>query len=94
MLSRITRQYLDTYERILQNMIQQMREVTRTDSISHNFIVRMIPHRQGTAAMARTALQYPICPELKPVHQSIIATQQQGIIQMQQLQRRMRCPAR
>lgn len=94
MLSRITQQYLDTYERILQNMIRQMREFTRTDSISHNFIVRMIPHHQGAAAMARTALQYPICPELKPVLQSIIATQQQGIIQMQQLQRRMRCPAR
>lgn len=186
MLSRITQQYLDTYERILQNMIRQMREVTRTDSISHNFIVRMIPHHQaaiemsqnllqyttnlplqdialriistqtqgiarmrdilrtcsalgnsrqdlrryeqslsaimqvmfsnmqharvandincnfmwemiphhqGAAAMARTALQYPICPELKPVLQSIIATQQQGIMQMQQLQRRMRCPA-
>ena len=187
LLSRVSRQYLDTYERILQDMIRQMREVTLTDSISHNFIVRMlphhqaaiemsqnllqyttslplqdialhiiseqtqsiahmrdilrtcsalgnsrqdlhsyeqilssilqamfsnmqharfsndincdfmwemIPHHQGAVAMARTALQYPICPELKSVLQAIILSQQQGVMQMQQLQRRMRCPSR
>ena len=187
LLSRVTRQYLDTYERILQDMIRQMRKVTLTDSISHNFIIRMlphhqaaiemsqnllqyttnlplqdialhiiseqtqsiarmrdilrtcsalgnsrqdlhnyeqllssilqtmfsnmqharftndincnfmwemIPHHQGAVAMARTTLQYPICPELKSVLQNIIASQRQGILQMQQLQRRMLCPSR
>lgn len=187
LLSRVTRQYLDTYERILQDMIRQMRKVTLTDSISHNFIIRMlphhqaaiemsqnllqyttnlplqdialhiiseqtqsiarmrdilrtcsalgnsrqdlhnyeqllssilqtmfsnmqharftndincnfmwemIPHHQGAVAMARTTLQYPICPELKSVLQNIIVSQRQGILQMQQLQRRMHCPSR
>ena len=93
-----SRQDLHNYEQllssILQTMFSNMQHARFTNDINCNFMWEMIPHHQGAVAMARTTLQYPICPELKSVLQNIIVSQRQGILQMQQLQRRMHCPSR
>ena len=46
-LSHVAKTYLDTFECILSEMIQEMTEVELTDSISDNFIIQMIPHHRA-----------------------------------------------
>ena len=50
--------YLAEYSRILNNMINNMTGVETTDSISHNFIVRMIPHHQAAIEMSENVLKF------------------------------------
>ena len=42
--SDVTKQYLCCFYEILDNMIEEMTNAKLTNSISHNFIVQMIPH--------------------------------------------------
>ena len=45
--SDVTKQYLCCFYEILDNMIEEMTSAKLTNSISHNFIVQMIPHHQA-----------------------------------------------
>lgn len=45
----------------------------------------MIPHHEGAIAMAKTTLQYDICPELKAILDAIVTSQTRGVQQMQNL---------
>ncbi len=90
-LSRVMTVYLETYECILAEMIQGMTEAELTGSISDNFIVQMIPHHRGAVEMSKNALQYQICPELRPILEAIITSQERGIRQMCHLLRCMGC---
>ena len=58
----------------------------RVDQImQHMFIREMVPHHMGAIEMSKTTLQYDICPQLKPVLDTIISSQQKGICQMRRL---------
>lgn len=86
-LSSITVAYLHRFHEILEDMIAGMTGAELTDSISHNFIVQMIPHHQGAIRMSENALRSPICPELVPILDAIITSQRRGVRQMEQLLR-------
>ena len=64
-------------------MFDDMRNACYTNDINANFIREMIPHHRGAIQMSRNALQFPICQELKPIIQSIIVSQQNGIREME-----------
>lgn len=66
-------------------MIDGMTNARLTDSISPNFIVQMIPHHQGAICMSKNALHFDICPELIPILQAIISSQEKGVQEMERL---------
>ena len=57
----------------------------------HNFMREMIPHHEGAVEMSKTTLQFAICPHLVPILDSIISSQERGIIQMQNLMKCLGC---
>ncbi|MCI8866797.1 MAG: DUF305 domain-containing protein [Anaerotignum sp.] len=83
--------YRQRNSQIMQTMFQEMRNVRTTNQINCDFIWEMIPHHRGAVRMARNALQYSVCPELKPILETIITSQETGISQMQGLLRAMHC---
>ncbi len=84
-LSHVTKDYLATYCCILDDMIQEMTSAELTKSISHNFIVQMIPHHQGAIEMARNILRYTTNIPLQNIALKIITQQTKGIAQMQKI---------
>lgn len=82
-------QDLRLYRREVQNisyaMFSEMNTACSTNNISDNFMREMIPHHEGAIRMSENALRYCICPELVPILNAIITSQQQGILEMEHL---------
>lgn len=76
---------------ILQTMFMEMRNARTTNEINCDFMWEMIPHHMGAVRMARNAMQFSICPELKPILEAIITSQERGIAEMQALLRTLNC---
>lgn len=81
-LSNVTKAYLCRFHEILDQMIESMTSAPLTDSISHNFIVQMIPHHRAAIAMSKTILQYTTFIPLQSIATHIIASQQKSIADM------------
>lgn len=81
--------YLKEYREILSRMIRGMREAELTDSISHNFIVRMIPHHRAAIEMSENILRYTSDERLKNIAEKIILEQTKSIENM--LEIKCRC---
>lgn len=77
-----TSRYLDCFHAILEGMIQGMTDAELTDSISHNFIVQMIPHHQAAIEMSRNILQYTTYVPLQDIASRIITEQTKSIANM------------
>lgn len=75
--------YLRRYREILEKMIRGMTEAETTDSISHNFIVRMIPHHRAAIEMSENLLKYSVLEPLRRIAQNIITEQTKSIENMQ-----------
>ena len=56
--SNVTKSYLCCFYGILEEMIENMTGAALTDSLSHNFIVQMIPHHRAAIEMSHNLLQY------------------------------------
>lgn len=88
---RNTPQALNCYQRsnecILRNMFREMQSACTDNCIDANFMREMIPHHRGAILMAQNAQKFCICPELKPILESIIDSQEKGVKEMQQLLR-------
>ncbi len=84
-------QYEKNFKRITREMFSQMRNALSDNNINGDFIREMIPHHQGAISMSKNALQYPICPELHPILQAIITSQEKGIQEMEILLRQLSC---
>lgn len=78
-LSDITKKYLSRFYEILDIMIQRMTSVKTTNSISHNFILQMIPHHEAAIEMSRNLLQYTTNIELQNIALNIISNQTESI---------------
>lgn len=76
-----------TTNQIMQTMFSSMDHAPCNNDINISFIKEMIPHHQGAIEISKTTLQYDISPDLVPILESIITSQEQGIHQMQQLLR-------
>ena len=85
LLSDESKQYLCCYYQILDEMIQGITTAKLTQSISHNFIVQMIPHHQAAVRMCRNILEYSDDRAVRRLAQRIIAQQTQGIQTMEGL---------
>lgn len=77
-----TKEYLTTYYAILDKMIKGMESAELTDSLSHNFIVQMIPHHQAAIEMSKNILRYTHCALLQKIAQNIISMQTRSIQNM------------
>ncbi|MGM9630287.1 DUF305 domain-containing protein [Butyricicoccus sp.] len=83
--SNVTKNYLSRFYEILDEMILNMMEAELTDSISHNFIVQMIPHHRAAIGMSRNILQYTTDVPLQAIASNIITEQTKSIATMQRI---------
>lgn len=74
-------------DQIMQVMFSKMGSARSTNEINCDFMREMIPHHMGAVEMSQNALQFDICPELKPILEAIITSQERGIMQMRKLLR-------
>lgn len=74
--------YLCRFQEILDEMIHGMTGAQRTDSISHNFIVQMIPHHRAAIEMSKNLLQYSDFSPLVHIARNIIREQTESIENM------------
>lgn len=78
-------QYLSDFRLILHNMIQGMTSVELTDSISHNFMVQMIPHHRAAIEMSQNLLRYSNNEVLRALASRIITEQTESIADMERI---------
>ena len=84
-LSNVTKDYLDTFHCVFENMTQTMKNARMTNSISYNFIVQMIPHHRAAVEMSKNILNYTSFPPLKKIASQIVSEQTQGIEDMKNI---------
>lgn len=85
--SETVRAYQHEVNIIIDRMVCGMNSAPDTNRLNPNFMREMIPHHKGAIALSYTALQYDICPELAPILDAIITSQERGVGQMEQLLR-------
>lgn len=85
MLSNVTKDYLKVYHQILDKMITGMTEAELTYSISHNFIVQMIPHHRAAIEMSENILKYTTNLTLQNIAANIIKEQTKSIENMEKI---------
>lgn len=81
-----SKDYLRTFEHIFHKMIEGMTEAELTDSISHNFIVQMIPHHRAAIEMSKNILKYTQNKQLENIAFQIITEQTKSIENMRKIQ--------
>lgn len=77
--------YENRTDRILQTMFTDMKNACTDNDVNGNFMREMIPHHKGAIAMSENALRHGVCPQLRPILQAIIISQNRGVRQMQHL---------
>ncbi len=79
--------YQRRFTQITQTMFREMHDAGISNDVNRNFIREMIPHHLGAVRMSKNALSFAICPQLVPILQAIITSQEEGICQMEALYR-------
>ena len=85
LLSEQSKRYLCCYYQILDEMVQGVTTAKLTKSVSHNFIVQMIPHHRAAVRMCRNILEASDDTAVRRLAQRIITQQTQGIETMEGL---------
>ena len=93
LLSDESKHYLNCYYQILDEMIQAITTARLTQSISHNFIVQVIPHHLGAVRLTQNALRHEVATPLPPLLRAIADTQRRELRQIQALLQRRGCQA-
>ncbi len=83
LLSEDSKTYLCCFYQILDEMIQSMTTAGLTQSISHNFIVQMIPHRRAAIQMSQNILRFHPSQPVQRFAQRVIDQQTREIAQME-----------
>lgn len=84
LLSEDSKTYLCCFYQILDEMIQGMTTAGLNQSISHNFVVQMIPHHKAAIQMSNNILRFTENSFVRRVAQRIIEEQTQGIGRMEE----------
>ena len=84
-ISDVTKNNLCRFYQILDNMIAEMTDAELTESLSHNFIVQMIPHHRAAIEMSHNILRYTTCVPVQDIACNIIQEQTKSIETMQQI---------
>lgn len=82
-LSGDAKTYLCCFYQILDEMIQGMTTACLNQSISHNFIVQMIPHHRAAVQMSENILRFSENRAVRRLAQRIVEEQTQGIAEME-----------
>lgn len=82
-----TKNYLKEYREILSRMIKEMSKAELNESISHNFIIQMVPHHRAAIEMSENILRYTKNDGLIEIAENIISEQTKSIENMQAIQR-------
>lgn len=77
--------YISDFKTILSTMIEKMTSAPLNDSISHNFIVQMIPHHIAAIEMSKNVLKYTDNEELIKIAHGIITEQTKSIKNMENI---------
>ncbi len=85
-LSDVTKTYLSRFHCVLDEMIESMTTAELTDSISHNFIVQMIPHHKAAIEMSENILKYTTLVPLQEIAKNIIEEQTKSIENMREIE--------
>ena len=83
--STVTQKYLDSYAGILDTMTGTMNCAKENDSISYNFIVKMIPHHQAAIRISEELLRYTTCIALQNIATEIVVTQTKETEEMRKM---------
>lgn len=83
--SDVTKDYLSAFYEILDEMICKMTGAELSDSISHNFIVQMIPHHEAAIRMSENILRYTTSLPLQDIAAGIITEQTKSIRNMRDI---------
>lgn len=78
-------------EQIMRTMFYQMKRAYTDRRINCDFMREMIPHHMGAIRMSENALKYEICPNLVPILNAIISSQEEGVRQMKALMKKIGC---
>ena len=84
-LSDVAKDYIQRFFEILEEMKTAMESVVPPNSISQNFINRMIPHHRGAIEMSENILKYTTNPEIEDLAKAIITDQTRHIEEFEQL---------
>lgn len=66
-------------------MINAMNSARVTDSISYDFIVKMIPHHEGAIKLSEELLKYTTCVPLQNIASKIVTGQTRGVEEMRRI---------
>ncbi len=80
-----TKDYLNRFDEILNNMANQMLSQNITNSITVDFIRCMIPHHQAAIYMCDNLLRFNTFRPLQEIAHNIIQLQTKGIEQMREI---------
>lgn len=81
---KIIKNYIQRYCEILDKMIWDMTHQQMTDSISHMFIVRMLPHHRAAIEMSKNILMYTNDIPVRKIASDIITQQTKSIRALEQ----------
>lgn len=85
-LSNVTKAYLTRFHCIFDRMTENMTSVEFGNSISHNFIVQMIPHHRAAIEMSENILKYTTNIALQNIAENIISEQTESIRNMEKIE--------
>ena len=77
--------YLNKFYCIFDEMMRGMSGTGINCSISHNFIVQMIPHHKAAIEMAQNLLRYTSNPSLQEIASGIVTEQTKSIAEMEKI---------
>lgn len=83
LLSEDTKNYLCCFYQTLDGMVQAMTTAGLTQSISHNFIVQMLPHHRAAIQMASNVLRFTENQAVRRLAQQVIQERTQSIDQLE-----------
>ena len=84
-LSDNTKEYIDTFYKILDEMSNKMKEVEPSSSISSTFIQQMIPHHEAAIKMSENILKYTTDTAIENLAKNIISDQTKDIENMKKM---------
>ena len=84
-ISDVTKDYIQEFHCILEEMIEGMTAADLTESISHNFIVQMIPHHQAAIKMSKNILRFTTNLAIQDIAAGIIKEQEKSIQDMEDI---------
>lgn len=83
LLSEDTKNYLCCFYQTLDGMVQAMTTAGLTQSISHNFIVQMLPHHRAAIQMASNVLRFTENQAVRRLAQQVVQERTQSIDQLE-----------